>query len=147
MAFRELLRAPWWLWLAAFAVAALLGLEVGVAANLAIGITTALVVAAGLGTGVHRSSLLVEVRDGELWAGPAHAPRSAFGSVVGHDPRTLRLRRGRDADPAAFLALRPWVHTAVELAVTDPEDPTPYWLVATTRPDELVAVLATVPLG
>ncbi|MDX6225565.1 MAG: hypothetical protein QOE64_1941 [Frankiales bacterium] len=145
MAFRELLRAPWWLWLAAFAVAALLGLEVGVATNAAIGGLTALGVSVGLGAGLHRSTLVLEVSDGELRAGAARAPLSAFGSVVAHDPRTLRLRRGRDADPAAFLALRPWVHTAVELAVTDPTDPTPYWLVATKRADELVAVLAKVP--
>jgi hypothetical protein len=142
VAYRELIRAPWWLWAGAVATTGLLGLEVGVATDPLIGVGVFLASFAALGWGLRASTLVVEVTAGSLRAGPARAPLSAFGAARSHDPTTLRLRRGRDADPAAFLALRPWVHTAVEVAVTDAEDPTPYWLIATRRPEALLAVLA-----
>ena len=46
-----------------------------------------------------------------------------------------------DADARAYLLLRPYLSRAVMVPVDDPADPTPYWLVSTRRPDELVAAL------
>jgi hypothetical protein len=140
--YRELIRPPWWWWLASWAAAALLGFEVGVATSLPVGLAVLGVVGGLLTTGLLRSVLRVEVHAGELVAGPAHAPVTAFGPGRAHQPDSLRLRRGRDADPAGYLAVRPWVHTAVELPVTDADDPTPYWLITTRRPGQLLAALA-----
>jgi len=42
---------------------------------------------------------------------------------------------------AAFLVIRPYLKSAVQVAVEDPADPTPYWLLSTRRPDRLVAAL------
>jgi hypothetical protein len=37
--------------------------------------------------------------------------------------------------------LRPWVDGVVRVALTDPADPAPYWLVSTRRPEVLAAAL------
>ena len=83
----------------------------------------------------------VRVRDGELVAGGAHIPVALL-----RDPRPLtgtelRHALGPGLDARAYVCLRGWVHSAVRVDVDDPQDPTPYWIVSTRRPDELVAAL------
>ena len=48
---------------------------------------------------------------------------------------------GPDCGPTRELSLRPWIKTAVQIEVDDMNDTTPYWVVATRRPSELVAAL------
>jgi hypothetical protein len=50
--------------------------------------------------------------------------------------------RGRDIDPRAYLCQRSWLDLGVTVAVTDPADPTPYWLVSSRQPEALAAALA-----
>ena len=45
--------------------------------------------------------------------------------------------------PRAFLVIRGWVDPVVRVTLDDPNDPTPYWLISTRRPEELVRVLAS----
>ncbi len=47
----------------------------------------------------------------------------------------------------AFLMLRPYLSRAVRVAITDPADPAPYWLISTRRPDDLAAALAVLTRG
>ena len=37
--------------------------------------------------------------------------------------------------------LRPYIRTAVEITLDDPEDPVPYWLVSTRHPQQLAEAL------
>jgi hypothetical protein len=53
----------------------------------------------------------------------------------------MRLLRTRDADPAAYLAIRFWIPTGLKIAVVDPRDPTPYWLITSKRGEEIAALL------
>ena len=41
-------------------------------------------------------------------------------------------------DARAYLCIRGWIPTGIRVAVADPQDPTPYWLVSTRRPEELL---------
>jgi hypothetical protein len=43
--------------------------------------------------------------------------------------------------PAAYHLIRGWVATAVLVDVTDPNDRTPYWYVATRHPEKLAAAI------
>ena len=52
----------------------------------------------------------------------------------------LKLR-GQNADPAAFNATRFWVSTGVKVELKDKNDPTPYWLIATRKPNKLAEAL------
>ena len=68
------------------------------------------------------------------------------------DATETRERRGPRADARAYLVLRPYVATAVEVGVDDADDPAPYWLVSSRRPRALAAALqravsAQAPLG
>ena len=63
------------------------------------------------------------------------------------DRRSTRTRPagwpGVDADARAYLLLRPYLKRAVRVEITDPADPTPYWLVSTRHPDRLAEAVTT----
>ena len=84
-----------------------------------------------------KSGLTIEVDENELRVGRAHLPREYFGNVVALDNQQVRTVRTRDADPAAFLAIKFWVPTGVKITLLDQRDPTPYWLVSCKKMDEL----------
>lgn len=86
-------------------------------------------------------SARITVADGELRVGKAHIPLEFLGEAVPLDKEGMRMAAGRDADARAFLVLRPYMKRGLKVAVTDPADPTPYWLFHTRNPDTLAAVL------
>lgn len=143
----ERLRLPWWAWPPGLLLAGLLAAEVhmgfpGVRSWLpyVLLLPLALVLLWRIG----RTS--VGVANGpsgepEVWAGPAHIPARFVGraDVVRREGKRLAL--GPQLDPAAHVLHRAWVPTAVRLEITDPDDPTPYWVVSTRRPDELLAAI------
>lgn len=141
--FDERLSVPWWWYLPSVGVAALLGAEIhmgypGLRAWLgyAVLIPLAALVLVWLGR------VRVQVRDGELRAGPATLPLEFVGRVdVIHDRDAKRVALGPELDPAAYLLHRAWVRPVVRLEVTDPQDPTPYWVVSARDPDALVRAL------
>lgn len=81
------------------------------------------------------------VADGVLHVPGARIPIRHLADGVALDRAALRLQTGPLADPAAFVVSRPWLHTAVRLTVDDADDPTPYWVVGTRRPVELLAAI------
>ena len=84
----------------------------------------------------------VQVRDGELRAGPATLPLRYVGRVdVIRDRDAKQVALGPDLDPAAYMLHRAWVKPVVRLEVTDPQDPTPYWVVSVRDADALVRAL------
>jgi hypothetical protein len=64
-----------------------------------------------------------------------------LGEVTVLDSQELRLVRTREADPAAYLAIRFWMSTGIKVALNDPRDSTPYWLITSKRGEELAALL------
>ena len=86
----------------------------------------------------------LQVNDGVFRAGPARIPVAHLGTAEALDAESSRRVAGRDADARAFLMLRPYLKRAVKVEVTDPADPTPYWLVGTRHPDALVSALDAV---
>ena len=85
----------------------------------------------------------VGVVDGHLVAGRARVPLHFVGEVRALDAEEMRRVAGRDADARAYLLLRPYLKRGVRAELTDPDDPTPYWLLACRRPDALVAAVET----
>ncbi|MBD7916714.1 DUF3093 domain-containing protein [Cellulomonas sp. Sa3CUA2] len=87
----------------------------------------------------------VEVARGTLRAGTAQIPVRLLAAPRVLDRAALRTELGPALDARAFACLRSWIGTAVRVEVRDPQDPTPYWIVSTRRPDELVAALGGTP--
>jgi len=140
--YRETLRAPWWWYLVAVAIAVLLGAEfhiAGLALTDWIPYSVLLPLAVGIVWWMGHSSL--ELTDGELRIRGAHLPLRFVSGAVALDGPTLRRVVGREGDPAAFISIRPWIGPGVQFWVDDPEDPTPYWIVSSRRPERVVELL------
>jgi hypothetical protein len=91
-----------------------------------------------------RTSPRVEVQGGELRAGAAHIPVTLLARPRALDAAATRAELGPALDARAHVCLRGWVPTAVRVDVVDPQDPTPYWIVSTRRPEELARALGAV---
>ena len=77
----------------------------------------------------------------ELRIDRAHIDIKYLGDVEVLDSPAMRLLRTRDADPAAYLAIKFWLPIGVKITVVDPRDPTPYWLITSKRGEEIAALL------
>ena len=84
------------------------------------------------------------VVDGErLLAGRMSIPKPAIGKVTEIDTEDLRAQLGPKLDARAQLMIRGDVKTAVRVEISDANDPTPYLIISTRRPRELVSALRT----
>jgi hypothetical protein len=82
--------------------------------------------------------VVVDPADGGwLRAGRARIEARFLGSATPLDAEQTRRIAGPEADARAYLLLRPYLKRAVRVEITDPADPTPYWLVSSRRPDDL----------
>jgi len=139
--FREVIRPP--LWLLAFIYFMFLSLVIAVWAALGnfsalitfIALTIALLAIAVTGKSE------VRVIEDELVIGKAHIGVKYLGDVEILDKNAMRLVRTREADPAAFLAIKFWISTGVKITLKDQRDPTPYWLVSCKKGRELKSIL------
>ena len=103
---------------------------------------TAVVLVITFGLMAWFGSARVAVRDGTLYAGPAHISLDLLGPAEPLDAEETRRVHGVDADARAFLLTRPYLKRSVKVAVEDPADRTPYWLVSTRHPHELAAAIS-----
>lgn len=141
MRYRERLIAPlsWWILAGLFAVSILVA--VVVATGPAWGLAAGLVCFAGSAGLLWAWGSVVEVTDTEFAVGRARIDLGYLGVASALDAEQARRRCGPEADARAYLVLRPYLATAVEVAVTDTDDPAPYWLISSRRPAQLVASL------
>ncbi|GAA3531409.1 DUF3093 domain-containing protein [Amycolatopsis ultiminotia] len=141
----ERLYVPWWGWLLPMLGAILLGIEIHLgypAVPVWIPLPVAVVVMAALLLSLGRSRVRVTGgTEPELWAGEAHLPLRFAGEIEILTGDDKRRALGRDGDPAAFVLHRGWVGPAVRIRLTDPADPTPYWLFSTRKPHRVAELL------
>lgn len=140
--FNERLAVPLWWWPLAFGVAILLAAEVhmgypGIRAWLPYLLTVPLAGVALLWMGRHR----VVLRNGELQVGPARIPLRYLGQIQVIHPNVKRHALGPDLDPAAFVLHTGWIGPTLRITVTDPADPTPYWIFSVHRAEQLAELL------
>ncbi|MEU1980312.1 DUF3093 domain-containing protein [Nocardia sp. NPDC019395] len=145
--FHERLWVPLWWWPVGLALAALLAAEVHMGApGLRAWLPYVLLLPIPVWVLFWLSRHRIEVSPDpsgtpELRVDRAHLPVSfvARATAVPRSAKSAAL--GRQLDPAAYVEHRPWVGTMVLLVLDDPDDPTPYWLVSTRRPEEVLAAL------
>jgi hypothetical protein len=140
--FRERLWVPvtWWVLSGLFAFSMLLafGLYLGWIWGVAVCAASFLIA----GAAFRASAITITVTDSEVRVGRARIEIGYVGGCTALDVAQTRRRSGPDADARAYLVLRPYLSTAVELTVDDAADPTPYWLVGTRRPVQLAAAVS-----
>jgi len=86
---------------------------------------------------------VLEVRDGVLRAGQAQIAVTHLGKIEVLDDASLRTIVGPGADARAHLMLRGYIHTGLRIEITDPSDPTPYWVLTSRKPRLLRSALET----
>ena len=140
MRYRERLWPHWWVFLATALVipaSLLVFLPISVTA----GVVSAIVLYGAIVIVLLATSPVIEVSDGMLRVGRAHIERSFLGAATAHEKADAVAERGTRLDARAYLVLRGWISGVVRIEITDPADPTPYWLVSSKRPRDLAAVL------
>lgn len=105
------------------------------------GIVTGIVLYLAVVGALSLTAPVVEVRDGRLRAGRAEIELAHTGEAVAAEDAAARAERGTGLDARAFLVIRGWVQPVVRIPITDPADPTPYWLISSRRPKELAAAI------
>lgn len=88
-------------------------------------------------------SPVLQVTDTELIAGRATIPLAFVGDLTPYRGDAATLARGRQLDARAWLLIRGWVSPVAKIDVLDPEDPTPYWLVSTRKPEALIKAISS----
>ncbi len=140
MRYSERLHPAGWIW----AVAVVMGLGFGLSlwpVGQTVAVATAVLVAAVLLALLIRSTPTVAVADGRLQAGRASIPVALTGEVQVLDPALMRHAHGPDLDARAHLCLRGWIPGGIRVELTDPQDPTPYWLISSRHPERLALAL------
>jgi len=110
--------------------------------NMIAGIVSAIVVTGGAIAVVVGRAPVVDVHGGVFSAGRARIDVADLGDAESFRGAEATAVRGVDLDARAWTVLRGWVDPVVRVAVTDPDDPAPYWVVSTRRPATLIAALA-----
>jgi hypothetical protein len=140
--FTERLGVPWWWWPIGLGLAALGAAEIGLGAPGPRGwVPFAVLLPLAAAVLVWSMSLRVRVTDEEFQVSDARLPLRFVKEVVAIDAAGRRELLGPAGERYAFLVMRPWISTAVQVVLDDPEDPTPYWLVSTRKPLQLAEAL------
>jgi hypothetical protein len=137
MLFRERLTVPviWWVLASLFSLSVLLAVGAYLGPTWGVGTSVAtMLVAAAI---FISSSIPINVDAHELRVGRASIEHTYIADCRALDAEETRRRAGVEADARAHLVLRPYVKTAVEITLNDQDDPVPYWLVSSRRPQQL----------
>lgn len=129
-----------WAWLLAPAsggLVAIMLLPIGTRTAWLGGLAVAVVIAALL----WRISPVITVRAGVLQVDRARLPLTVISAVEELHGAQVEQAMGPDLDARAHLRHRGWARAAVQIVLTDPDDPTPYWLISTRHPAELASAL------
>lgn len=141
--YSERLFTPWWWYVAAIAIAVLLGAEFALAFTGAWAwIPTGVLVLICVAAVWRMSSGRVTVTSQQLLAGDRTLPLDRIDIAIKLSAAELRRLVGRHGDPAAFGFIRSWIGPGVQVVLRDQSDTTPYWVFSTRHPDRLLAVLA-----
>ena len=139
--FREVIRPPLWLMAFIYFLAFSLGVAIWAAMTTAIAAVVMALLTVGVIAIYFSAALVIEVDESELRVGTAHIDKRFCGQIDLLTPAQMSLKRTREADPAAFLAIRFWTSHGVKIEINDQRDATPYWLVTTKRGGDLIQAL------
>ena len=85
---------------------------------------------------------VIEISDLTFSVGDAELPIDVISKVTVIEPKDGFAERGPKLNPAAFTRFQVSVKQMVKLEISDEADPTPYWLIATRKPEDIARILA-----
>lgn len=93
------------------------------------------------------ASRRVQVIGSKFTAGYASIDVAHLGEAQVLNDQELRVAIGRRLDARAYLCVTGWVKGGVKISINDVDDPTPYWVVTTRRPQQLLDAIAKAQQG
>ena len=105
------------------------------------GLIVGVVVFIGLSVTMYAVAPRIIVTAGTFQAGKAKIDRAFIGAVSAFAGESATAERGINLDARAWTLFRGYVNPVVKVALTDTNDPTPYWLVSTRNPQTLADIL------
>lgn len=138
--YSEKLHPNLWIWLVAAGLSGA-GILVFAPISIAAGITAAVVLFVIIAVLLILSTPSITVTTDTLQVGRATIERRYIGAVTQFSGKDATAERGPRLNGLAYLCIRGWVDPVVRIEITDPSDPTPYWLTSTRRPAQLTAAL------
>ena len=112
--------------------------------NFWIGVGAAVVVYGAILIAAYSRTPIVVVTEDAFVYGSAMVESEYIGSISAYSGNAARLQRGVELDARAWTKFRAFMDGVVKVEIIDPNDPTPYWLVATRNPEKLAAALRKV---
>jgi hypothetical protein len=110
--------------------------------SLPLGVVAAVVLYAAILVVLLATTATIEVTATTFRAGRAHIDRRLIGAAYASQGADATAERGVRLDARAWLLVRGWIPGVVRVELADPDDPTPYWVISSRRPEELAAALA-----
>jgi Protein of unknown function (DUF3093) len=140
--YTERLYLAWWAWPLPLAAAGLIAAEIhlgypGVRSWLPYVLLIPVAVLLLLLAGRTR----IGIDQDTLQVGQAQLPLQYAGAVEVIARQDKRKALGPELDPAAYMLHRGWVGPLVRVQVTDDQDPTPYWIFSTRRPERVAELI------
>ena len=87
------------------------------------------------------ASPLISVTESDLSIGQVSIETKFLGKAEVVSPQDSFQERGVNLDSRAFTKFQIGVKQLVKIEITDPADPTPYWLIATRNPEVVSALI------
>lgn len=106
--------------------------------SITVGVATGVILWLGTVALLWLTSPTITVDAEQFRAGRSRIEHHHIGSIEAVSIDRAREEKSTLLDARAWLVLRPWVGPAVKITVSDPDDPTPYWLVSTRQPERIV---------
>lgn len=120
--------------LASFLVGAPIAIWIGVVAGIVMGLLMIIT--------LYVSAPTIEVTRRWVRVGRAQIERQFVGEAEAFRGEDARVVAGPALDGRAYMCFRGWIHPKVRIVITDPADPTPYWLASSRQPEKIVEALA-----
>ena len=115
--------------------------------NVWVGVAAAAIVYVAILVALYGRPTRITVTKDSFVYGNAMVESEFIGSVSAFSGEAARNQRGLELDARAWTKFRAFMDGVVKVEITDPSDPTPYWLVATRNPNKLAQALRDVRKG
>lgn len=91
---------------------------------------------------LYASAPTIEITRRWVRFGRAQIEREFVGKAEAFRGEDARVVAGPALDGRAYMCFRGWIQPKVRIQITDPADPTPYWLASSRQPEKIVEALA-----
>lgn len=114
---------------------------VGAPINITAGIVAGIIVTLTVGALLYGTSPTLEVTESTVRFGRARIEREYVGRAYAFRGEDARLATGPALDGRAYMCFRGWITSIIRVEITDPADPTPYWIASSRHPEKIAEIL------